>query len=331
VTLAIDVGGTGIKCAIVDLDGTVRQAERHPTGADRGPDAVVATILDIAAGLAGSARAAGFEPLSAGVIVPAVVADGVAVFSANLGLRDVPLRDLLAKRLDLPAALGHDVRSAALAEARLGAGRTTRRLLFVALGTGIAGGFVLDSEVDDGAHGAAGEIGHVAVRTGPDARPCGCGGRGCVEAYASAASIARAYAAAAATHSNDANDANAGAPHSAESDKGVPRHSAREVAELVVGGDPIASAVWTEAVEALADGLLIGIALYDPSVIALGGGLALAGETLLAPLREALRARRTFHQLPTVVLAELGEEAGVHGAALLALDAVGLDAARPAE
>jgi glucokinase len=314
VALAIDVGGTSIKCAIVDLDGTVRYAEWHPTWADRGPDAVVATILDRAAGLAGTARAAGFEPVSAGVIIPAVVADGIAVFSANLGLRDVPLRDLLAKRLDLPAALGHDVRSAALAEARLGAGRTTRRLLFVALGTGIAGGFVLDGQVDEGAHGGAGEIGHITVRTDPGARPCGCGGRGCLETYASAAAIARAYAAAA---------VNVGAPCRAESDNKVPLHSSRRVAELVEAGDPIAADVWAEAVQALADGLLTAIALYDPSVIAIGGGLALAGETLLAPLRASLRQRRTFHRLPEVVAAELGEEAGVHGAALLALDVAG--------
>src|SRR5262245_44357919 len=100
VALAIDVGGTGIKCGLVDLDGVIRHAQRHPTRAERGPDAVVANILDVAAGLAETARAGGFAPVSAGVIVPAVLADGVAVFSANLGLRDVPLRDLLAKRLD---------------------------------------------------------------------------------------------------------------------------------------------------------------------------------------------------------------------------------------
>ena len=86
------------------------------------------------------------------------------------------------------------MRAGALAEARLGAGRTTRRMLFVAIGTGIAGGYVVDGRIDPGAHGAAGEIGHIVVRTGPDAAPCGCGARGCLEAYASAAAIARAYA-----------------------------------------------------------------------------------------------------------------------------------------
>jgi glucokinase len=96
--------------------------------------------------------------------------------------------------------------------------------------------------------------------------------------------------------------------------------TARDVAELVASGDPVAVAVWCEAVEALADGLLTGIALHDPAVIAIGGGLAEAGELLLAPLRAALLERRTFHQLPQVVRAELGDEAGVYGAALLAWD-----------
>jgi glucokinase len=297
VALAVDVGGTGIKCALVDRAGAIRYTERHPTGAARGPEAVVTTILEVTAALATAAEPLDLDPVCAGVVVPAVVADGVALFSANLGLRDVPLRDLLAKRLGRPAALGHDVRAAALAEARLGAGRDTRRLLFVALGTGIAGGFVLDGHVDEGAHGGAGEIGHIAVRTGPPARPCGCGGRGCLEAYASAAGIARAY----------------------ESASGQAR-PAHEVAELVAGGDPVARSVWNEAVEALADGLLTGIALYDPAVVAIGGGLAGAGELLLAPLRAALVQRRTFHQLPDVVRAELGDDAGVCGAALLAWD-----------
>jgi glucokinase len=299
VALSMDVGGTGIKSALIDADGTIRYSQRHPTAAERGPDAVVATILDIADELAAHARDLGLEPTCAGVIVPAVVADGVALWSANLGLRDVPLRDLLTRRLGLPAALGHDVRAAALAEAQFGAGRRTRRLLFVALGTGIAGGFVLDGRVDDGAHGAAGEIGHIAVRVGPDARPCGCGGRGCLERYASAAAIARTY------HERT----------------GTTLVHAHDVAQLVGEGDPVARAVWDEAVAALADGLLIGIALFDPAVLAIGGGLGEADGLLLDPLRVALEERRTFHRLPTLVRAELGEEAGVRGAALLALDA----------
>lgn len=307
VAVGLDVGGTGIKCALVDAAGNVHQTIRRPTDRERGPDAVVETILETAAEVTAKARADALVPVAVGVVVPGVIdeAAGVAGWSANLGLRDVPLRDLLARRVGLPIALGHDVRAGALAEARLGAGRTTRRMLFVAIGTGIAGGYVVDGRIDNGAHGASGEFGHVAIRTGADARPCGCGGRGCLEAYASAAAIERAWA---------------GHPSEFGSDESV---GAAEVAARAAAGEPRATEVWHEAIGALADGLLVGIALYDPGVIVLGGGLAQAGTVLFVPLRDALQRRKTFHRLPDLVGAELGDEAGCQGAALLALDLIG--------
>ncbi|MGC1212665.1 MAG: ROK family protein, partial [Micromonospora sp.] len=122
-----------MKCALVRPDGGVVHAERHPTRAERGPEGVIDTILDIAESLAGKARADGLTPVACGIAVPGVVdeARGVAVWSANLGFRDVPLRELAAARLGLPTALGHDVRVGGLAEARLGAGRGTGHVLFV--------------------------------------------------------------------------------------------------------------------------------------------------------------------------------------------------------
>ena len=298
VVIAVDVGGTFIKCALVEPDGTVAHTQRRPTDAGQGPVAVTETIVGTAAELVGTAREQGHTPVACGVVVPAVIdeAAGVAVFSANLGLRDVPLRDLVAARTGLPTALGHDVRAGAVAEARLGAGIGSRRMFFVALGTGIAGALALDGRVDPGAHGGSGEIGHVMIRTQADARPCGCGGRGCLERYASASAVAAAYA--------------------------EPGVDAAEVVRRAHAGDGRASAVWREAVESLADGLLIGIALHDPQVAVLGGGLSQAGQLLLDPLEKELVRRRTFHQLPTLAIARLGDEAGVQGAALLALDAL---------
>lgn len=312
VAIAVDVGGTGIKCALVDMAGRVVLTRRFATGRERGPDAVVETILDAATELADAARAEGRRPVAAGVVVPATVdeANGVAVWSANLGFRHVPLKDLVSRRLGLPAALGHDVRAGALAEARLGAGLGTRRMLFMAIGTGIAGGFAIDGRVDPGAHGAAGEIGHVRVRTGPDALPCSCGQRGCLEVYASAAGIARAYR------------------ELTVAGNGHTEVTAADVAARVAAGEPRAREVWATAVDALADGLLTGIALYDPELIVLGGGLAEAGPTLLDPLRVALQEKHTFHQLPPLTRAGLGDEAGALGAALLALDLISTDGAQ---
>ncbi|MEV4722354.1 ROK family protein [Micromonospora humida] len=299
VVVALDVGGTGMKCALVRPDGSVLHAERHPTDAGRGPDAVVATVLAVAEGLADRARAAGSTPVACGVAVPGVVdeAAGVAVWSANVGFRDVPLRDLVGARLGLPAALGHDVRVGGIAEARLGAGRDARHVLFVAIGTGIAAAHVVAGSAAVGAHGAAGEIGHILVR--PDGPRCGCGRPGCLEAVSSASAIARRYAELA----------------------GVTA-SAADVAGRAAAGEELAGRVWREAVEALADGLATGQALYDVDTMVIGGGLARAGGQLLDPLRAALHERMTFHREPRLVAAALGDEAGCLGAALLALDSL---------
>ncbi|MFG3687864.1 ROK family protein [Micromonospora sp. NPDC047740] len=298
VVVALDVGGTGMKCALVRPDGRTVHAERHATAAARGPEAVIGTILDVAEGLAGKASAAGLTPVACGIAVPGVVdeARGVAVWSANVGFRDVPLRELAQARLGLPTALGHDVRAGGLAEARLGAGRDGGHVLFVAIGTGIAAAHVVDGSAAVGAHGAAGEIGHILVR--PDGPRCGCGRPGCLEAVASASAIGRRYAEL------------SGAPT-----------TAAEVADRAAAGEPLAGRVWREAVEALADGLATAQALFDVETIVIGGGLAQAGPRLLDPLRGALRERLTFHREPRLVAAALGDEAGCLGAALLALDA----------
>lgn len=298
VVVALDVGGTGMKCALVRPDGTVHHSERHPTLAERGPDAVTANILDVAAGLAERARADGLEPVAVGVAVPGVVDEenGVAVWSSNVGFRDVPLRALISEKLGLPAALGHDVRVGGIAEARLGAGRGQRHVLFVAIGTGIAAAFVLDGAGYAGAHGAAGEVGHIIVR--PGGTPCGCGGNGCLEAIASARAIGRRYAEL----------------------SGISGTTALDVVTRAAEGEPLAETVWNEAVDALADGLVTCQGLYDVSVLVLGGGLAEAGDALLGPVKAAFEQKITFHRMPEIVRAELGDTAGCLGAALLALD-----------
>jgi glucokinase len=299
VVIALDVGGTGIKCALVDAGGTVHHTERHRTGRERGGDAVVQTILDVAAGLAETARAKGFTPAAVGIVVPGIVDEhaGIAVWAANLDFRDVPIKALAEARLGLPTALGHDVRAGGLAEARMGAGVGHAHVFVVPIGTGIAAASIIDGRLLSGAHGAAGEIGHIVVR--PDGPRCGCGQRGCLETLASAAAVARRYA-----------------------ERAGREASAEEVAAVAATGDPIAGAVWQETIDALADGLLIGIALFDPAVIVVGGGLAEAGDALLAPLRAAIHKRVTFHREPALCRAALGDEAGCLGAALLALDTI---------
>ncbi|WP_221348241.1 ROK family protein [Streptomyces beigongshangae] len=298
--IALDVGGTGMKAALVGADGGLLHRARRTTGRERGPDAVVESILAFAADLrAHGERHFGEPAAAAGVAVPGIVdADrGVAVYAANLGWRDVPLRDLLGERLHgVPVALGHDVRTGGLAEGRIGAGRGTDRFLFVPLGTGIAGAIGIDGRVEAGAHGFAGEIGHIVVR--PGGTPCPCGQRGCLERFASAAAVSGAWAAA----------------------TGDPDADAADCAKAVESGDTRARAVWQDAVDALADGLVTALTLLDPRTLIIGGGLAEAGETLFTPLRAAIERRVTFQRLPSVVPAALGDTAGCLGAGLLAWD-----------
>ncbi|MFK4099838.1 ROK family protein [Streptomyces sp. NPDC019531] len=300
--IALDVGGTGMKAALVGAGGEFLHQARRATGRERGPDAVVDGILDFAAEL----RAYGTEhfgapALAAGVAVPGIVDEeqGVAAYAVNLGWRNLPLRALLTDRLDgAPVALGHDVRTGGLAEGRVGAGKGADRFLFVALGTGIASAIGFAGRVEAGAHGFAGEIGHIVVR--PDGTLCPCGQRGCLERYASAAAVSEAWA----------------------SVTGTPEADAADCAKAVAAGDPKAREVWQRAVDALADGLVTALTLLDPGTLIIGGGLAESGETLFTPLREAIRQRITFQKLPTIVPAALGDTAGCLGAGLLAWDLV---------
>ncbi|SCF68710.1 ROK family protein [Streptomyces sp. Ncost-T10-10d] len=298
--IALDVGGTGMKAALVGADGSLLHEARRATGRERGPDAVVESILAFAADL----RAYGEEHLgesavAAGVAVPGIVdaENGIAVYASNLGWRDVPMRELLGERLGgVPVALGHDVRTGGLAEGRIGAGKGADRFLFVPLGTGIAGAIGIAGTIESGAHGYAGEIGHIVVR--PDGPDCGCGQRGCLETLASASAVTRAWAAA----------------------SGDPTADAADCAKAVESGDPAAVEVWRNAVDALAAGLVTALTLLDPSALIIGGGLAEAGETLFTPLRAAVEERVTFQKLPHIVPAALGDTAGCLGAGLLAWD-----------
>lgn len=300
--VALDVGGTVIKGGIVAPDGTFVHTERRPTGRDGGPAAVTDRIVGFAADLRDTAADRyGRTARAAGVVVPGIVdaAEGVAVWSANLRWRDLPLRHLVSERLDLPVAFDHDVRAGGLAEGRIGAAQGCANFLFLPLGTGVAGAFVVDGKPYAGAQGRAGEIGHIVVR--PGGAPCGCGARGCLEAEMSGPAVARRYA-----------EAVPGA-----------HATAAEVVARVGAGDPVAARVWEDAVGVLADGLLIALALLDTELVVIGGGLSRAGETLFAPLRAALTERATVQHVPHVVAAALGDDAGCHGSALLAWDAVG--------
>jgi len=306
VVAALDVGGTSIKAGLVDRQGRVLFSTRRPTVVEQGPAAVVAGIVDLADELCSASEISAGAGTSAvpastvkaiGVVVPGTVdrVAGVARLAVNLGWRDVPLVALIEARTGLPVSLGHDVRAAALAEARLGAGAGDESMFFMAIGTRKAGGLARSGVVEDGAAGLSGEIGHLVVRHGGPA--CRCGNHGCLEAVASASRISDRYA------------SSTGRTTSAET-----------IAALVRSGDLPAQLVWAEAIDALADALAAVTVLMDPARFVLGGGLSLAGATLVDPLVAALFQRLTFRPAPPVSLTALGDRAGVLGAALRAWD-----------
>jgi glucokinase len=294
--VALDVGGTRIKAGIVDSNAKVLTDRVAGTGREDGPEAVADRLLRVLDELVAAGHEMGRTPVAAGVVVPGIVDEetGTVVFSANVGWRDFRLGEHLGKRSGLPTAIGHDVRAGGLAEIELGAGRGARDVLFLPIGTGIAGAMILDGKPYAGG-GYAGEIGHMQID--PAGSPCGCGARGCLETVSSASAIARRYA---------ARRVNCGPI------------SAADVARRAAAGEPLAGDIWRRAVDGLAIALHAYVSICAPQLIVIGGGLAECGEFLLAPVREALTARLTFQRPPQVVRAALGDRAGLLGAAVLA-------------
>jgi glucokinase len=293
--IAVDVGGTVMKGAVVGRDGVAMASLRRATERERGPDAVVNGIINLAEALA--SRAGENRVVAGAVAVPGTVDEGAGIArgAANLGWRDVPLANLISQRLGLPFALGHDVRAGALAEGQLGSGRGIGDFLFVTIGTGVGGAIVAGGRVLAGAHSRAGEIGHLVVRS--DGRECACGKRGCLETIASAPALIRRY-----TEITGRDDS----------------ITAERVLERVRDGEDAATRVWTEVVEALADALAAYVTMFDPEVVILGGGLGAVGQPLLDPLRTALTMRVRAQSVPGLTTAAFGDGAGRMGAALLA-------------
>ena len=304
--VAIDVGGTNLKGAVVDRRGRSLTIERRDSCADAGPQAVIDAVIGLAEELAGECSGGhGAPPGAAGIAVPGLVDEstGTVKVAANLGWRDVQIGPIAEQRLGVPVTVSHDVRAGALAEGLLGAARGCRDYLLITLGTGIGGAIVIAGRPYVGAHGLGGELGHMAIE--PRGPMCGCGRAGCLEALASAGHVSARYGLMARTSESV---------------------SAAEVAQRAeAGDDSFADQVWSEAIDALAIGIANYAALLDPELVVIGGGMAAAGNRLFEPLRRRLTAHVRFGEPPQVVAAMLGDEAGRHGAAIAAWAAAGMD------
>lgn len=287
VLLGVDLGGSSTK-VVLQAGSTVRDQRVLPGR----------LTADGLPGLAAALResAAGDEIAGVGVTVPGILDDTTGVVRRSVNLPWLDGRDVAAEVSALvgaPAVALHDGRAAALAEAVLGAGRGTRDVYVLTLGTGVAGAHVVDGSARPGAHGAAGEIGHVSLD--PEGLPCGCGQRGCLETVVGAPSLLRRW----------------------QQRTGRTGGAVSAISAAADAGDPDARAVLDEAGAALATALLGLVAVLDPGLVVLGGGVGESG-VLRARVEDGLRARATFHVVPPVVPAGLGRWAGARGAALAA-------------
>ena len=332
----VDLGGTKIAAGLLrwtpgrqGVGGPALPAEplalvartRRPTPAREGPAAVLAAMAEAVRELCAQA---GVEPsalAAAGVGAPGPLdaARGVVVRAPNLGWHEVDVVGPLRAALGCPVFLENDANAAALGEWWAGAGRGARHFVYVTVSTGIGGGIVLDGRLYTGAHGAAGEVGHMVVAPG-QGPVCGCGQRGCLEALASGTAIARR--AQEALRAAPAGQGQMLLELAGQRPDGV---DARVVAEAARRGDALARQVLEETWRYLGAGLVTLVNLLDPEVVALGGGVARMGELMLQPLRRHLQE----HAVPgpargtRLVAAELGDDAGVLGAAAVALQRLG--------
>jgi glucokinase len=285
--LAVDIGGTTIKAAVMADDREVASATSPTPRGEAARDAVAVLGAQLI-------KNAG-PVVAAGVLLPGIVnpASRTGVYSANLGWSDLEFGRPLEQAWGVNVGIGHDVTWAGRAEAVTGAARGIPDFVFVALGTGIAAAIMSGGRMltTTRANGQPGEIGHVPVR--PDGPSCPCGARGCLEVMASAKAIATAYGA---------------------------ESAAAVFAAAKTAADPRARKVIKQATDALADGLAALTTLIAPERIVLGGGLSLAGQALTEPLAKALTTRVRVQPVPDVVLAAHLDRAGLAGAALLALE-----------
>ncbi len=302
----MDVGGTKIAAGVVTPEGRILKETRYPTPASptRLLDSIARAVLEVKNGF----EVDGVCLAVAGLVL---AEENKVVFSPNLhAVEDIPLKDKLESRIGLPLTLENDANAATWGEFRFGAGSEVDHLVFVALGTGIGGGVISHRMLVRGAQGSAGELGHVTIQaSGPR---CACGNRGCLEALASGTAIRRRARELASEH-----------PGSALGRLAADREVLGEdVTRLAREGDGVAVAVLEDAGRWLGIGLAGFVNIFNPEVIAVGGGVMAAGELILEAAREEvrLRARPPSRDLVQIKEATLGPMSGVLGAAALARD-----------
>jgi len=311
--IGIDVGGTNLKAGLVDENGSVLVSRKMKIASIEDSEALAWTLAQMAQDLAADGGVPIGEIASVGVGVPGAVEihTGTVLYTCNLPLRNVPLRRLFHRYLNLPLYVENDANCAALAEYYAGAGQGSKRFVTVTLGTGIGGGIIHNGKIFHGSNGMAGEVGHMTIVY--DGRSCPCGRRGCWEQYASATALKRL--------TKETMDAHPGSILErvvAENNGQVSGQSAFIAARR---GDPVGRSVCDLYVRYLATGIVNLINIFQPDTLAIGGGVSNeSDELLLFPVRK-LAAQESIpcnrDKMTRIVKAQLGDQCGVIGAAFL--------------
>ena len=305
--LGIDVGGTNTVYAIVNDLGQILQEHKLKTLPTRGEKVLLQEMQEMAQEL----LLLDSSIQGIGIGLPGIIdiRQGVAIDCPNLGWENVEVARTFSNEFGLPVYLENDVRCVALAEKKFGAARLTENAICLALGTGIGSGIFVRGELLRGAYGAAGEVGHMNIIP-VGGETCGCGNSGCWETLASATAVVR-QAARELEHARRVG---------LETSLKEPLDG-RQIAEAARSGDQVAVSVMQEAGRFLGLGLVNLVNLFNPERIVIGGGLALAGDVLLRPAQTELLRRAMPYPATKVevVRAELGDAAGVIGAAVLGM------------
>ena len=306
--VGVDLGGTNLKLGLVSAEGELLLRHSAATEADRGPDHVLARIAGAVRALCDAAPIGLADVSAVGLGAPGPVdwKAGVVVFAPNLsGWRDVPARDRLHQNLGRPVVLENDANAAAYGEFRCGAGRDVRNLVLLTLGTGIGGGIVLDGRLFRGPTDTGAELGHMVIRHG--GRRCGCGNRGCLEAYASATAVVARMGEAlqAGERSRLADSADL---------------TCEDIFAAAEAGDDLARRIVEETADYLATGITSILHILNPEMVVLTGGMMGAGDEFLNEIRRRVR-QSAFERASSaceICWSTLGGDAGILGAALAA-------------
>ena len=312
-TIGIDLGGTNIVASVVDDDYNIIGTSKTPTNSPRSADEIFDDIADVCEEAVKTAGLTMEDIDSVGMGTPGTVnQDGVIEFANNLAFNNVPARTMLAKRINKPEEkvfIENDANCAALGEAYAGCGNGAKDFVAVTLGTGVGSGVIIGGKIVNGVNYAGGECGHMVIVV--DGEQCSCGRKGCWEAYASATALIRQTKKAMEEYPDSL-------MHKLAKEEG--KVSGRTAFDAMRLGDIGGIKVVDDYIKYVACGLINIVNALQPEIICIGGGICNEGETLMKPLRRFVQSERySIHsKIQTkIVKAELGNDAGVIGAALL--------------